>query len=355
MTLLLLAYTFFYDQELFPLQWKQTILPGLVLTILTALGQAATGLRPHGLFPSGCQRCPFPWTVSLTLALCLTLQCQLAWKRGGSCPLAGAAWGALYLVLGVLPHFRPPAGSVFGPGFRTVFRPGVHPAPLPDRLRAQHRDFQSSVLTHQYEEIKTIYLNMRGWRHDYHNHIQVLKAHMAMGQLDALAGYLDALEQDLSQVDTYVKSGNLMVDAVLNSKLSLARQKDIALDCAAELPEHLSVSDVDLCVILGNLLDNAVEACEKIPPEGRFLRVYCAVVKHQLYLSVQNSAKEELDFDERNYISKKRGQSRPGHEAGEGPGGPISGLSEPAKPARHLCRRGAFAPDRSPQSPCAHP
>ena len=81
-TLLLLAYTFFYDQELFPLQWKQTILPGLVLTILTALGQAATGLRPHGLFPLRLSTLPFPWTVSLTLALCLTLQCQLAWKRG---------------------------------------------------------------------------------------------------------------------------------------------------------------------------------------------------------------------------------------------------------------------------------
>ena len=50
-----------------------------------------------------------------------------------------------------------------------------------------------------------------------------------------------------------------------------------------------------------------MEACEKIPPEARFLRVYCAVIKNQLYLSVQNSAKEELDFDERNYISKKRG------------------------------------------------
>ena len=60
-----------------------------------------------------------------------------------------------------------------------------------------------------------------------------MKAHRAMNQLEALASDLDALEQDLSQVDTFVKSGNLMVDAVLNSKLSLARQKDIALDCAA--------------------------------------------------------------------------------------------------------------------------
>ena len=51
--------------------------------------------------------------------------------------------------------------------------------------------------------------------------------------------------------------------------------------------------------------------------------------------------------------SPKAGQSRPGHEAGEGPGGPISGLSEPAKPAWHLCRRGAFAPDLPPITMCA--
>ncbi len=198
--------------------------------------------------------------------------------------------------------------------FRTAFLPGVGVGlffVLEYTLRRYQsgyerntRDFQTSVLAHQYEEIKTIYLNMRGWRHDYHNHIQVMKAHMALGQMEALSGYLDALEQELSRVDAYVKSGNLMIDAILNSKLSLARQQEIALHCTATLPERLSISDVDLCVILGNLLDNAIEACEKIAAEERFLRIYCAVIKNQLYISVQNSAKEELDFDERNYISK---------------------------------------------------
>ena len=306
------------------------------------------------LFPLRLSTLPFPWTVSLTLALCLTLQCQLAWKRGQLSPFAGAAWGALYLVLGVLPHFRPLPALCLGLGFGLFSVLEYTLRHYQTGYERSTRDFQSSVLTHQYEEIKTIYLNMRGWRHDYHNHIQVLKAHMAMGQLDALAGYLDALEQDLSQVDTYVKSGNLMVDAVLNSKLSLARQKDIALDCAAELPEQLSVSDVDLCVILGNLLDNAVEACEKIPPEGRFLRVYCAVVKHQLYLSVQNSAKEELDFDERNYISKKRGNHGLGMKR-------VKVLVDQYQGFLNLQNQpGIFAaevllPLTSPQSPCAHP
>ena len=117
----------------------------------------------------------------------------------------------------------------------------------------------------------------------------------------------DELERDLDRVDSWIKSGNLMADAILNSKLSLAQQKKIAVNCKARLPENLPVEDVDLCVILGNLLDNALEACEQIPQNARFLRVYLAINGRQLYLSIQNSAKEELNFNERNYITQKRG------------------------------------------------
>lgn len=60
-TLLLLAYTCFYDQELFPLQWKQTLLPGLILTALTALGQVVTGLHPHSLLSLKLSTLPLPW------------------------------------------------------------------------------------------------------------------------------------------------------------------------------------------------------------------------------------------------------------------------------------------------------
>ena len=172
----------------------------------------------------------------------------------------------------------------------------------------QTRDFQQNVLLQQYDEIKNIYMNMRGWRHDYHNHIQVIKAQMALQEWEEAKQYLDELEQDLERVDTYVKSGNLMIDAILNSKLTLAEHKRISVNCKAQVPEELEIADVDLCVILGNLLDNALEACDLIPIEKRFLRIYCVVNGKQFYLSIQNSAKEDPDFNERNYITNKRGE-----------------------------------------------
>lgn len=160
-------------------------------------------------------------------------------------------------------------------------------------------------MEHQYEEIKGVYMDMRGWRHDYHNHMQVMKAQLALGNLEEIQEYLNALEKELDHVDTLVKSGNLMTDAILNSKLTLARRQKIRINCNAKIPERISVEDVDLCVILGNLMDNALEACKQITEENRFLRIYMKVNKSQLYLSIQNSAKEDPDFDEQNYITKK--------------------------------------------------
>ena len=135
----------------------------------------------------------------------------------------------------------------------------------------------------------------------------LFRSQIAADQLVEMKQYLNALEENLDRVDTYVKSGNLMADAILNSKLTLAQQKGVRVNCKAVLPETLPIEDVDLCVILGNLLDNALEACDGIPEEERFLRIYMVVNKAQLYTSIQNSAKEDLNFDERHYISRKRG------------------------------------------------
>lgn len=162
-------------------------------------------------------------------------------------------------------------------------------------------------MEHQYDEIRSVYMDMRGWRHDYHNHMQVMKAQLALGNTEGMEAYLDQLERELDRVDTFVRSGNLMVDAILNSKLTLARRQKIAVNCKAKVPERLAVEDVDLCVILGNLLDNALEACALVEEAGRFLRIYMTVNKSQLYFSVQNAAREEPDFEARNYITRKRG------------------------------------------------
>lgn len=149
--------------------------------------------------------------------------------------------------------------------------------------------FQSDLVDRHYGEVETMYRRMRGWRHDYHNHIQVLKAHMELKQYEEASQYLDMLAEDLSEVDTVLKSGNVVADAIINSKLAMMRERNIKVNITAVVPEETGISGVDLSALIGNLLDNAMEACMRVPEEERFVRVYIDIIKKQLYFSVTNA------------------------------------------------------------------
>lgn len=112
------------------------------------------------------------------------------------------------------------------------------------------------------------------------------------------------LEKDVEEVDLKIKSGNAMADAILNSKMSLAGTKDIRLDVTAKIPEKLPVSDTEFSVIFGNLMDNAMEACEKIESiEERFIRVYIGIYKKQFYMSITNATNQAKRME--HYITGK--------------------------------------------------
>ena len=115
-----------------------------------------------------------------------------------------------------------------------------------------------------------------------------MKAHAAEGDWEAVRAYLDTLETDLATVDTVVKTGNPMADAILNSKISLARSKGIPVQADASIPVALKISELDLCVILGNLFDNAIEASLTLPEKNRLIRVYIDMKGPQLYISFTN-------------------------------------------------------------------
>lgn len=161
---------------------------------------------------------------------------------------------------------------------------------MPLRKKDKITEYQNALMEQHYAEVENMYRKMRGWRHDYHNHMQVLAAYLEAGEVAKARRYLDEINENLVRVDTVLKTGNTMVDAILNSKISLMNTKSIRVDATARVPASLSVSDIDLCIIIGNLLDNAMEACERLPEEGRFVRIYITIKGTHLYMSFTNAA-----------------------------------------------------------------
>ena len=151
-------------------------------------------------------------------------------------------------------------------------------------------EYQNSLMEQHYAEVENMYHTMRGWKHDWHNQLQVLSAYLDSGEYERAREYLNEVNNAVLQIDTVIKTGNTMVDAILNSKISLMKSHQIEVEAEAKVPASLSVPDVALCIIIGNLLDNAMEACARLEKGSRFVHIYIHVKGAQLYMSFTNSA-----------------------------------------------------------------
>ena len=175
------------------------------------------------------------------------------------------------------------------------------------KIDKQIERYQRELIDTHYQEVETMYKKMRGWRHDYRNHIQTMKVLAEKGDLEAIKEYLNKLDEDLAIVDTVVKTGNAMANAILNSKISLAKSKGINVKVDAHVPVKLKMSELDLCVILGNLFDNAIEASLPLPENERLIRVYMVMKNTQLYISFTNFTASKKQTKEANLFKTTKG------------------------------------------------
>ena len=180
---------------------------------------------------------------------------------------------------------------------------------IPRLIDRRTERFQSDLVNRHYEEVENMYRVMRSWRHDYHNHLQAALSWLELGRYDELAKYLKQLDESLYEIDQVVRTGNLMADAILNSKLSLMREYEIRTEVTAHVPARMEITDAELCVRLGTLLDNAIEACRRVPEaENRFIKIYMDTLQDQFYLSIMNAMEGKAPVAAGPLRSSKRGE-----------------------------------------------
>lgn len=170
-------------------------------------------------------------------------------------------------------------------------------------------NYQRSLIETHYNEVDNMYRTMRGWKHDYRNHIQTMKYLLEAKDDESLKTYLNHLDEDLHQMEQIIKTGNKMTDAILNSKISLAKSKDIRVLADGNISIALTISEIDLCIVIGNLMENAIEASMKVEKEDRLIRIYIDMKNTQLYMSFTNltSTKKRIKMNGRYKSSKGEG------------------------------------------------
>lgn len=124
----------------------------------------------------------------------------------------------------------------------------------------------------RYMELRTYLDQTRHLRHDFRQHLHVIAGLTDAGQLEELKHYLRQYEAELTETRPTL-CANAAVDALAGHYAQEARQNGVPMEWTLELPKLLALPEADLCMILGNLLENALHASGHLPPEQRQVRV----------------------------------------------------------------------------------
>ncbi len=127
-------------------------------------------------------------------------------------------------------------------------------------------------------------------KHDVKHHISAIKAMLTEKKLEQALAYIEQFNQsDLSQaIPTLCR--NFTADSVIKYYMSLAVNKNIVFKTKLNIPEDLGINPLDLCVVLGNCLENAVEACDKLGADtGRFIELMSEMVGSHIVFKITNS------------------------------------------------------------------
>jgi two-component system, LytTR family, sensor histidine kinase AgrC len=150
-------------------------------------------------------------------------------------------------------------------------------------------EMQEKQAKRHLDEVRSIHNEMRGYKHDFHHHLQALKGQLEAGEIDRAITYIEQLDKSLQSVDTLLKTGNVTVDAILSAKIAQVKAEGIAVTVEANIPDHLTLTDLELSIVIGNLLDNAIEACREAGDE-KFIRLSIRMKGKMMYFYMLNSA-----------------------------------------------------------------
>lgn len=150
-------------------------------------------------------------------------------------------------------------------------------------------DYQTEQSEKHLNEVRSIHKEMRGYKHDFHHHLQTLKGQLEAGEIERALAYIEQLDTQLMQVDTLLKTGNVSLDAILSAKIAQAKAEAITVTVKANVPDILTISDLELSIVIGNLLYNAIESCRTVTGE-RFIRIFISMKGTMLYFSMLNTA-----------------------------------------------------------------
>jgi len=170
---------------------------------------------------------------------------------------------------------------------------------------AKLKQDQAEILERDYQALRRTYADNAKLYHDLHNHIEAIYQCLTGGNIQEAVQYCEQLRTPVREISQTVWTGDKAIDYLISSKMALAEQEDIQTKVNIEYPHNTNIRSVDLITILGNLLDNALEAAKTAPERLRFLHLTIRRINAMLIIKVENGYGEAPTQENGNLLTSK--------------------------------------------------
>ena len=171
-------------------------------------------------------------------------------------------------------------------------------------IRIREMDIQQELQGEHYKMLREHIDATRRARHDLKHHLSVFLTFIDKGETENLVGYINEYKASLPDDTALTFCENHAVNSILSYYVGIARNEGIDITVHTELPKETGVSDTDLCIVFGNCVENAIEACRNVK-ENRFITICSEIIGDMLSVTVDNSFDEELTKKGDVFLSRK--------------------------------------------------
>lgn len=173
---------------------------------------------------------------------------------------------------------------------------------------------RDAMVTQKYAELEEVMEKNRQLSHDLKHHMLVLRHYRMERNYEGIDQYVDEIEQSFFEIKRRVWTGNQIADMLLEQKRIHAEQEGITFTVQAVPIADWMFDDKETCSLLGNLLDNAIEACERMDSNAdRWISIKIEYQKQLLFIKMENSVNEAPVMKKGRPISIKQDKTRHGY------------------------------------------
>ena len=179
-----------------------------------------------------------------------------------------------------------------------------------EKLKLSLKEKEKEFYASQCQIMQTSVENLKSFRHDTKMHLAAIRLFAKKNNDQSIVGYLDLLLETLERSDIYSNTGNMIIDSIINYKLNATSCENITLNLDLSVPATLELEPYDIVTILGNLLDNALIAVEKL--DSKWITIHVKYNKGSLHIKIENPFSGEILFDksrEDHILSTKDGEN----------------------------------------------